>query len=185
MRDFELLGKTVVIQGFEETKIENINELLAEMRKEKADCEIQFFDASMIAGFDHLYFATLNAMKAFEDGLNISKSLSVEILLFASGQHQIRKAVELLGVKKDSAQIILLIIARTRIAAKKVLNDVSKSIVGFASDEVIDLTDEKKEKIRKAFGITNLEFEAASRDSEEKSLTNLLVERTALLVTQR
>ncbi len=185
MKEAQMLGRYVMIQGFRKAKIENVDALLKIAREASSDCDVQFFDAGMIAGFDHLYFATLNALKAFEAKQNISKNLAVEALLFASGQHQIKRAVELLGLKHGSSEVIVLVIAEDRSKDLKTLERISKLLGGEACLDVIELTDEKAARIKAAFGITDLEIESTLRQSEKEALSMLLVERGALLVTQR
>jgi tRNA threonylcarbamoyladenosine modification (KEOPS) complex Cgi121 subunit len=188
MIEAKMFGWHIAVGGFRNVKVGNIDAFLR-LAKENAEgregCYVQFFDAEMIGGFDHLYFAALNALKAFETKLNISKSPAVEALLFASGQHQIRKAVDLLGLKRDSSEAIVLVVADERSEAVETLGCVSKLLGGEACDKVIELTDEKVKKIKAAFGVTDLEIEATLRQSEKEALSSLLIERAALLVTRR
>jgi len=185
MMETEVLGRHLIVEGFRNVKVENIDVFLDLVKEGTANCYIQFFDAKMIAGFDHLYFATLNALKAFDMRLSVSKNLAVEVLLFASGQHQIKKAVELLGVKPDSSQIVALIVAKARLKAVKASDYISTLLQGEKCDEVVELTDEKMDVIKEAFGITDLAIEATLRRSEKEALTSLLIERAALLLSQR
>ncbi|MEM2110461.1 MAG: KEOPS complex subunit Cgi121 [Candidatus Bathyarchaeia archaeon] len=185
MKETEIHGYHIVIAGFKNVKVDHINSFLGLIKKGIGGSQVQFFDAMFIAGFDHLFFSLLNAFKAFETGLNRSKNLAVEALLFASGQHQIKKALEILGIKRDTNKIVVLIIAETRLKAVKSLDYISKIVAGEPADDVIELTDEKMEIIKKAFGITNLELEATLRKTEKEALTSLLIEHAALSITQR
>jgi KEOPS complex subunit Cgi121 len=184
MKETKLLGRHIIIEGFRKVKVENIDALLGQVKKDTNDCHVQFFDARLVAGFDHLYFALLNALKAHETGKNISKNIAVETLLYASGQHQISKAIELLGIKPSSSQIALLVIAETRSKAVKALDKISDLLQGEKCDEIIELTDEKVEIMKKTFEIKDPEIEATLRKSEMEALTSLLIERAALLATQ-
>ena len=79
----------VKITGFKNIKIENINEFVRKIRQEiPRKTWIQFFDASVIATWQHPFFALLNAQLAFRNHKNISKSIEMETLLFTSAQHQ-------------------------------------------------------------------------------------------------
>ncbi len=183
MKEVEISRWRIVVQGFTNVKIKDPETLLDQVRKEAKGCEVQFFDASLLAGFDHLYFAFLNASRAFETGRNISKNLSVEALLCASGQHQISRAIEILGVKPNSARIAVTVAAHSLEKAIGTLNRISDFLQGKRSDEVIELTEEKVKVIKAAFGITDLEIEATLRESEKDAVTGLLIERGALLAT--
>jgi hypothetical protein len=53
-------------------------------------------------------------------------------------------------------------------------------------DTVLELSEEKKRIIQKAFGISDLELKTVmKKDGLEEALTNLVIERMALLATQR
>jgi len=65
----------------------------------------QLLDNLYIWGFRHLYSAAWHALKAKKYDRMISKSLSIEVLLYAAGQRQIKKAFTLLGVKKTTKDV--------------------------------------------------------------------------------
>lgn len=185
MREATILGRHMIVEGFRRVKIDNVDILFDQIRSEAKGCHVQLFDAGLIAGFDHLYFSVLNALKAHDTGTGISRNLAVETLLYASGQHQISKAIELVGVRPGSSGVAVLIIAGTREKAVRALDRVADLLQGEESEDVIELTDEKIEPIKVAFGITDLEIEATLRESEKEAITSLMIERAALLATQR
>jgi tRNA threonylcarbamoyladenosine modification (KEOPS) complex Cgi121 subunit len=140
-----------------------------------------------VAGWQHLYFAVLNALHAFENGLNISNSLSMEILLYASAQRQIREAVNLLGIRPDSDRVAVVVVADSRSEALSTLDAVSTILRGKQDDEVLELTGTKTEGVKRLFKISKDELEAKMEreNAEEKALTDLVIEHVALLATQR
>jgi tRNA threonylcarbamoyladenosine modification (KEOPS) complex Cgi121 subunit len=84
--------KTVLISGFRGAKIGDARAFLDGVRCDlPLEVEVQVFDADIVASWQHLYFAALNALVAFKNGRNLSKSLAVETVLYASGQRQIKK----------------------------------------------------------------------------------------------
>ncbi|MBE0512861.1 hypothetical protein IBX38_07410 [Candidatus Bathyarchaeota archaeon] len=176
----------IAIAGFKNVKIKDVNGFLERVRREVREAPVQFFDAKLIAGQQHLYFAALNALKAFEKKSNISSSLAIEALLYASAQRQIRKAVDTLGVKQDSSQVAVLIIAENRQGIDDRLKVVSRLIPGERNDAVLELTDEKIGDIKKLFGVSDLEIEAKLRRKglEREALADLVIEHVALLATQ-
>jgi tRNA threonylcarbamoyladenosine modification (KEOPS) complex Cgi121 subunit len=184
MRNAEIQGKHMILEGFKNIEVTDTEKLFVLVKDQAKDCCIQLLDPSLIAGFDHLYFATLNALKAFETGKSISKDLGVEILLYASGQHQISKAIQLLGLKPSSSEVAVLILAETREKALMALNKVSNMLQGDQCDEIFNMTQKKIPKIKAAFKIKDSEIEAAMRKSEEQAIMSLLIEHAALLVTQ-
>ncbi|MCW4020423.1 MAG: KEOPS complex subunit Cgi121 [Candidatus Bathyarchaeota archaeon] len=184
MKEVEILGRHMLLEGFRNVEVEDVNAFFDRVRKETKDCHVQFFDANLIAGFDHLYFAVLNALKAYETGTNISNEFAMETLLYASGQHQISKAIQLLGIKPDSSQIAVLIVADTRQKTVEALEGISGLLKGERCDAIVEVSDEKVEMIKTAFNIKDREIEATLRKSKKEALTSLLIERTALLATQ-
>lgn len=176
----------ITIVGFSNVKLENINTFLEQFRKENKNAPIQFFDAKHVAGPQHLYFAALNALNAFEKKTNISNNLAVEALLYASAQRQITKAVKMLGIKQDSSEVAALIMTENRHKKIGYLRLVTKIITGKRDDSVLELTDKKIENIKKLFKISDIEFEAKLEKEglEKEALTDLVIERMALLVTK-
>jgi tRNA threonylcarbamoyladenosine modification (KEOPS) complex Cgi121 subunit len=178
-------NKYIAVAGFRNVKIKDVNHFLERAQRE-IEGTVQFFDAKAIASQQHLYFAALNALKAFEKNLNISNSLSIEVLLYASAQRQIRKAVGMLGIKPHSSQVAVLVIAETKRETDKALEAASKLISGERDDNVLELTEEKFEGVKTLFGVSDLEVEAKLRKEglKREALVDLVIEHVALLATQ-
>jgi len=176
----------IAVAGFRNVKIADTNGFLDHVRREAKEAHVQFFNAKLIAGQQHLYFAALNALKAFENKSNISSSLAIEALLYASAQRQIRKALDTLGLKQDSSQVAVLIMAEKKQEIHDCLKVVSKLIPGERNDSVLELTDEKSGGIKELFGISELEIGAklGRKGLEREALVDLVVEHVALLATQ-
>jgi tRNA threonylcarbamoyladenosine modification (KEOPS) complex Cgi121 subunit len=73
----------------------------------------QFLDSTLIAGTGHLLSAAQNALNAQLGGYSIARSLDVEIILYASCQHQIGIALETFGVKDDLESVALVVVGNT------------------------------------------------------------------------
>jgi KEOPS complex subunit Cgi121 len=187
IKKLEGFDKYVAIAGFRNVRMNDVNNFFDQVRKKTKDAHIQFFNAGLVAGGKHLYFAVLNALKAFKGRLNISNSLAVEALLYASAQRQITKAVDLLGIKPESPHIAVLVVSETKQGIDTALEIVSQLMPGERDDDVLELTDEKVKDIRGLFGISDLELEAKleKKGLEKEALIDLVIEHVALLVTQR
>lgn len=187
LKHIEEFGKYAAITGFRNVKIKDTKEFLKKIHKEKpSNVETQFFDAKFVASWQHLYFAVLNALTAFKNKGNISKSVTMETLLYASAQRQIRKAMELLGIKSETSEIAVLIIGQNPETVKSALPIISASVNVQHDDTVLELSEEKRRIIQKAFGISDLELKTVmKKDGLEEALTNLVIERMALLATRR
>jgi len=184
LKDF---NRYVAVAGFRNVKVRDINGFFDIIRKKLEYANVQFFDAKLIAGWKHLYFAALNALNAFKNKTNISNSVAVETLLYASARRQINKAVELLGIKPESSRVAVLVIAETRQKTGSILETVSELMSGERDDSIIELTSEKVNGIKRLFGISDLELEAKleKKSFEKESLIDLVIEHVALLATQR
>jgi hypothetical protein len=80
----------------------------------------------------------------------------------------------------------LLIIGQNPETVKSALPIISASVNVQHDDTVLELSEEKRRIIQKAFGISDLELKTVmKKDGLEEALTNLVIERMALLATQR
>ena len=180
-----LENQKIATLGFTNVKIEDVDAFLEGFRTKKTGATVQLFDANNIAGPSHLYFAAVNALNTFAKKTNISNNLEVEALLFASAQRQITKAVEMLGLKKGTSQVAVLIFAENSKQRTDYINLITKLIPGTRDDSVLSLSPEKMQNIKKLFEISELEFEACLKnEGQEETLIDLVIERMALLVTK-
>jgi tRNA threonylcarbamoyladenosine modification (KEOPS) complex Cgi121 subunit len=184
LKFIEEAGKYVEISGFSDLSVKDAEEFVKAARKELSECMwVQFFDAELVASWRHLYFAVLNALLAFKNGRNISKSVAMETMLYASAQRQIRKAIDFMGVKCTVADVAVVIIGENAESVEKLLSAVSKRVGKKPDDAVLEISQEKTKIIREAFGVTDAEFEAVL-EKNDAALVDLVIERVALLSTQ-
>jgi tRNA threonylcarbamoyladenosine modification (KEOPS) complex Cgi121 subunit len=109
----------------------------------------------------------------------------METMLYASAQRQIQKAIDFIGVKCASVDVAVVVIGESSESVDVLLSAVSKHIGEEPDDGVLEVSREKAEVIREAFGITDVEFEAVlEKDEVEDALVDLVIERVALLPTQ-
>ena len=185
LKYFEEFGEYVEITGFRNVKIENAEGFLKATRREQQGTAVQFFNAELVATWQHLYFAVLNALTAFRNKSNISKNIAVETMLYASAQRQIQKAIARAGVNRDSANVAVVIIGENPDAVKTALSLVSKRIGAEPDETVLALPNSKVQSIREAFGISDKELETVmAKGNVQQALVNLVIERMALLATQ-
>ncbi len=178
--------KYVKISGFRGIDIQNSEEFVKSFEGEiQPSVFVQFFNANLIATWEHLYFAVLNALAAYSSKRNISKKFAIETMIYASAQRQIRKAIAVLGVKQNSTNIAVIIVGDTRATVQNAFLAI-KNHVDLPDDEtVLELTQEKAVNLRKAFGITMRELETvSSENSKTHPIVRLIIERMALMQTQ-
>ena len=158
-----------------------MEEFIQNIRKETGNVTVQFFDARFVAGYEHLYFAVLNALTAFKNGLSISKNLAIEILLYAAAERQIRNAVQLLGVREDTAKVAVVVLAESKDEVVKALDKVSSIIQAEEDESILEIDDKKFETIKKLFNVSDSELEAKleRKGLEKEALKDLIIERVA------
>jgi tRNA threonylcarbamoyladenosine modification (KEOPS) complex Cgi121 subunit len=176
----------VGITGFRNVNIADFKNFLEETRSEKPrDVWVQFFNAELVATWEHLYFAALNALTAFKNNRNISKSLAMETMLYASAQRQITKALAQMGVKQGVSNVALVAMGKNSKSVEAALVEVSKQVGAEPDESVLELQEGKVQGIREAFGITQKELNAVAKKSDVNwALVNQVAERMALLQTQ-
>lgn len=88
----------------------------------------QIFDNRYIWGRRHLFSAIWHAYNAEKNDQMISKTLSMEILLYTAGQRQIKKAIQLLGVKNNTKDVLGVLIGRDKSQLIKASVEIQKQL---------------------------------------------------------
>jgi tRNA threonylcarbamoyladenosine modification (KEOPS) complex Cgi121 subunit len=178
-------GKYLEITGYSDIEFDKAEIFLKTNRKETwKNVDIQFFDSELIATQEHLYFAVLNALQAFNNKTNLSKSPAMETMLYASAQRQIQKAILRSGIKPQTHKLALVIVGDDPKQIEIALKAVTESMGTEPDERVLDLTKNKETKIKKTFGITDEELKIFENGNQTKAITNLVIERVALISTQ-
>ena len=102
----EILGFTGTIESIPKTleQIDNIRNSCCDVGI------IQLMNADAIAGMEHLQHGTIHAINAFKRGENLANDLGIEVMLRTSGQRQISKAFDILGLKEGKMNIAVVLI---------------------------------------------------------------------------
>jgi tRNA threonylcarbamoyladenosine modification (KEOPS) complex Cgi121 subunit len=179
-------GMFIEITGFRDVKVENPKALVDAICEETPEgVEIQLFDASLVASWEHLYYAALNACGAFQAGRNLSKSHAMEAMLYASSRRQIKKALDFFGVKQNTSNVAVLVFGKDTSAISSGLSLVAKRFDKKPDESVLDLSEEKRKVIGKAFVVSDIELNAVNAEgNKDQELVNLIIERVALLSTK-
>lgn len=72
---------------------------------EEMGVTVQLTDARLVCGKEHLEVAAEKALRAQERGLMTARALAAEVLLYASGERQIQKAIGKMGVRDDTTEV--------------------------------------------------------------------------------
>ena len=134
---------------------------------------VQAFDADYVAGREHLASAVAHANRAFERGANVASERAVEVLLYAAGRRQIRRALAM-GVDEGDSEVVVVVDggdeAAAAAAVEALLADVSPTLAG-GGDEAT---------LRAFFDVSEAETAAAAG-----SLADVVRERVALLDVEK
>ena len=173
----------LTVLGYKEVKILSVKNFLNKVRKKTNNIPLQIFDANCIAGEKHVLFATLNALNAFKQKRNVSKSIEVEILIYASGQRQIAKAIEMIGLKEETSEIAVAFITIKEDDIQKIQDDVSAIVSGRRDDRIIGFQKHKPKKIIEVYNITNLDRNGLLNTTTSfwDALVANIIEKTAML----
>jgi KEOPS complex subunit Cgi121 len=142
---------------------------------------IQAMDATLIAGEEHVNAAVKKALRAVEKGDNITNNISMEILLYAAGEKQIERALQM-GVSKGEKKVVIVNVEVNADADLEIVAEEVKRRLGIKEEPVSALEletrdKERKERIKKFFNVTDVELKAVGA----QKLKKLVLERVAML----
>jgi tRNA threonylcarbamoyladenosine modification (KEOPS) complex Cgi121 subunit len=171
----------VAIGGFRVKRIKNPKALVGAVSVAVAPHLAQIVDAKKVAGREHLFMAAVNASKSTETGMAVSKSITVETLLYASAQDQITKAIRMLGVSPKSTTVALIVFAHSQEEVELAYIMAAKHL-GEEDDRVLEIDDLKVESLKETYEVGDEELEVVGGP---EALGRLIVERGALLSLRR
>ncbi|MEA2070556.1 MAG: KEOPS complex subunit Cgi121 [Asgard group archaeon] len=123
---FEINSHIIILSRFQfkvypqETRIQNLIRKTTTLETENKQIQgIIFLDEEAIAGIQHLKACIHYAIKSFENRTNIANSVGTEIMLFISGQRQIKKAINLAGITKNTKKVIVIELLTNKNLKKK------------------------------------------------------------------
>ena len=162
-----------------EGNIENVDAFLENINvfSNKNGLIIQVFDASLIFGKNHLISSVNHAVRAIQRENNSTNSISMEILLYASGERQLKHAIPKMGVKNGINNVVFVFIKYYNGVLcnfDKLLIDEFLNFISFSrKDEVLkgDIN------VLKNFGIVKNEINTVPKSKYE----NLILEKVALV----
>jgi tRNA threonylcarbamoyladenosine modification (KEOPS) complex Cgi121 subunit len=163
---------------------------LAQKVASEFNATIQLVDAKNIVSPNHLLFATIHALTAFDRGTGRASTLGMEILRFAAAQRQISQALNLLGLSESTKHIGGVIVGENTSQIQNTFHTFLDQTKIATDQTVLELTSKKKERaIQDTFQISNEELEAitVSTNAKERkqALQKLVYDRCALLAISR
>jgi tRNA threonylcarbamoyladenosine modification (KEOPS) complex Cgi121 subunit len=145
---------------------------------------VQLLNGFLCADETHLLSAAQNAINAKQGNYMLSRSLDVEIIVFASAQRQIGRALDELGVYDGLDDIAIVVVGTDSSAVEDCIQYLAEKI----GSEVIPAfaaTSERIERLKDHFQISDKEINAISDsdkiESQLAALSRCLVSRVSLV----
>lgn len=117
-----------------------------ELKMKLQEIGVLGMDPKMVCGKDHIVSAAKCAMNAFSSKRNACSTLAMETMLYASGERQISKAADKMGIKSSGAVALVIFNKKT----EEVLSILSLN----QDDSILDPSEEKMVN----FGISKSEL---------------------------
>lgn len=158
------------ILGFRTPPLGDVPALLARLAKARGGLPIQLVRADRVHGRDHLRHAATLAARAIAEGRARTADLPTETLLYAAGERQVGRAIDVLGLRDGLASVAAVAWGEDAVAA----------IGGFAAAEEWtrdDATLQGGPHVLDAFGVTQEERALIS----ESRHGDIILERVALV----
>jgi tRNA threonylcarbamoyladenosine modification (KEOPS) complex Cgi121 subunit len=111
----------------------------------------------------------------------------MELLLYASGEHQIIEAIKLLGVSPSTTELVVVGLSETKPDLEQLQDIIVKTVNAAPDDTVIDIErPNRKNDLKKAYKISDKELNSSRMPGETESevLKKLVIERSALLALE-
>lgn len=186
----ELLKSNDVVNVVGISEIHNSNNLtqdeLLDLAKSMSSdsLALQLMNGLLIADASHLLSAAQNAVNALSGKYMLSRSLDVEIIVYASAQRQIGRALDELGVYDGLEHVAVVMIGKDRKSVEQSLEEITKK-VGKEFSNPFEGNKERNERIMKHFNIDEKEiltFTESDDDLErQKALSRCIVSRVSLV----
>ena len=138
---------------------------------------IQVFNADMIYGKNHLISSVEHAKRAMNGKTNTTNSLGMEILLYASGERQLKLAIPKMGIKEGQSNIALVFISINKRIKVKMIDHLIDEMLKLLSLHRNDTILEGNESVLKNFGIDENEIKTVTKDK----YGDLILEKIAMV----
>jgi len=155
--------------------IKNVDSFLGEINKYRKEKEliIQAFNANLIYDIEHLVSAFKHAKRAFKNKTNTTNSLEMEILLYSSGERQLKLAIPKMGVVSGNSNVAFIFIKEKAMLTDRIINEFLNNI-SFKRDDKVLLGNADT---LKKFGIKKNEIQTVTEDK----YGHLILEKVALV----
>ncbi|MEM2142792.1 MAG: KEOPS complex subunit Cgi121 [Candidatus Thorarchaeota archaeon] len=134
---------------------------------------VQLMDSTYVAGVVHLLSSAQNALSAVRGGYSRSRSLGLEILVYASAQKQISRAIEIMGLHDSSEYIAAVIVARRPERVRECLQVLSE-LIGPVRDPPFPPEPSRTARICALFGVDDTEIMSIAQSDDSQEIQSVL-----------
>ena len=155
--------------------IQNVDSFLDKVikfRKEK-ELIIQAFNADVIYDKEHLISAFKHAKRAFKNKTNSTNSLEMEILLYSSGERQLKLAIPKMGVVSGNSNVGFIFVKDKVMSTDRIIDEFLDYVSLKRDDKVLLGNADTLKK----FGIKKNEIQTVAEDK----YGHLILEKIALV----
>ena len=155
--------------------IQNVDSFLDKIIKYRKEKEliIQAFNADLIYEKEHLISAFKHAKRAFKNKTNSTNSLEMEILLYSSGERQLKLAIPKMGVVSGNSNVGFIFV-KDKAMISDIIIDEFLDYVSLKRDDKVLLGNADT---LKKFGIKKNEIQTVTEDK----YGHLILEKIALV----
>ncbi len=156
-------------------KIKKIDDFLEKIGSfaQKNNLIIQAFDAELIFSKNHILSAADHAIRAISRKTSTTNSLEKEILLYVSGERQLKLAIPKVGVKPKNEKIAFVLINYNIPIQNSMIKDFLEMLSLVRDDKVI----QGNENTLRRFGIKENEIKTVMKNKYE----DLILEKVAMV----
>lgn len=153
--------------------VDGLLAILAEVDRESGTIT-QAFNASRLAGTEHLVHASRLAIISSENKTGFADSLGIELVCWVAAERQIGRAFEKMGVRKGKMGLAILSIGSSGVQVRRAVSKIFRDAKAFWDNSLMELNEEKIPELQKTFSISKEEMAVAP-------IERIILERVALL----
>ncbi|WP_428083166.1 KEOPS complex subunit Cgi121 [Candidatus Hadarchaeum sp.] len=156
--------------------VDSVDDFIRRMVQMDAEMDTvtQAFNASRVAGAEHLVHSSRLAIIANERGCGFADCLAVELICWAAAERQIYRAFEKIGVRQGRNALAVASVGRPEVRVKKTVGKIFDEFGAEWDNSLMDFRQEKSLGLQRIFSITPEETAVAP-------LQKIVLERVALL----
>jgi KEOPS complex subunit Cgi121 len=161
-------------------KVKNVDRLLEKLAEidDKTGSTSQIFDASRIAGVEHLVHAARLALTSRAAGKSLASSLNIELVCWTAGLRQIEQALERVGLQENTDAVAILTVGADKEGVERTQEEILEYLGIERDDTAVEMKPGKTSSLVKTFSISR-------REREVTDVQKIILERVALLALQR